>query len=311
MSVSIYNAAQYSLTIRRCTSYAGIDQLRQGAPPGERTPFARVTYGMTDHQAVVALEDAVRYFDLQDPANDRTVFRVHNPKTRILDLCKPSHDAGGTPIRVVVTSDEVLWLDISNAALGSEPVLRYRHRRRNDNTLSISTVFAGGLHHAFLWSRQVSHITVLCYTETLPVQLLCEPYVLQAARPDFQRAGLALLGLPDSNHRGPGRQALVTMLEQSSAGEVFQHELVASSAEPAAVQTAEVTGGRPAMGPSSGYEQPSAVELRKHRVADFRKIYRGQWERVFTAVAFNGSHADRPDWVEQAYSAVNPASQTG
>jgi hypothetical protein len=231
---------------------------------------------MTDRQAIVALEDAVRFFDLQDPANDRTVFRLHDPKTRILGLCKPSYNACGTPIRVVITSDEVVWLDISSVAAGSEPVLRYKHRRDNDTTLSISTVFVGGLHHAFLWSRQVSHFTVLCYTETLPVQLLCEPYVLNAARPMFQRAGLALLDVPASKQRGPGRHTSVTMLEQSSDGEVFQHELVASLAEPAAGHTLETAKERPVMRPGKGYEQPSAVESRKHRVADFRKIYRGQ-----------------------------------
>lgn len=235
---------------------------------------------MTNRQAIVALEDAVRFFDLQDPSNDRTIFRLHNPKTQILDLCKPAHDACDSAIRVIVTTDEIIWIDIGNAALGSEPVLRYRLRRSGDSTLSLSTTFVGGVHHTFLWSRQTSHVTVFCYTETLPVQLLGEPYVLNAARPGFQRTGLALLGSTNSEQRGLGQQLSITMMEQSSDGEVFEHKLVASSAEPAVVDVSQTRVEQSAV----AHEEPGAVEVRKHRVTDFRKIYSSKWtsESCFT-----------------------------
>jgi hypothetical protein len=119
----------------------GLDKLRHGGHSSHALEFARISYGLNEYQAVAALATCVRFFDLQDPSSDRTLLDLNEGKTRILDLAAVPAGAQESPIRVLVTDKEVIWLDIRKAA---NPVLRFKHRREEAMDLRLSAVCDGG-----------------------------------------------------------------------------------------------------------------------------------------------------------------------
>lgn len=112
-----------------------------GHKSNQRSGFARVSYGLTDKQAVVALDDVVRIFDLRSSSADLTIYSISKDRAKITDMAKPTDGAVESISRMISTDNEVLWFDIRKPG---EPVLRYKHRRDGDLTLSLASTTMGG-----------------------------------------------------------------------------------------------------------------------------------------------------------------------
>lgn len=280
-----------TLTGSCCHSRSSVDHLRQGNPHSERSAFARINYGESPHIAIVALEDIVRRFDLHEPRADTTLYRMPEKGGRILDVSKLAHGAAHIPVRAVLTTHEILWLDIRKAG---PPLQRYKHRRDDDSTLVLTeTILAGGVCHMVLWSRTRALASVFAFSACPPIQMLVKPYTTMSPTPDFRRSGLSLYTAQlridaqgNSDTAGDASEEKVIMLELGADGSIFQRQFRIGSRE--MEDDGEEEENVP--GQSRDWDNEVAnlekerpdepltkLEVQKHKVRNLRQVYESKF----------------------------------
>ena len=254
-----------------------LEQMRSGDTSGERSGFARICYGLTEDQVVVALEDAVRIFDLRDPENDQSLFLATHHSGQILDMAKPPASAPELALLVLVTQKQIIWLDLATPGVAA---LRYHHHLKPDLALRISIFTSLGVAYTVLWSLSSSICILLATSCSSPVRMLAEPFEVGLPRPNFQRVGLDVLHIPsEATPRRRSRNERIILSEIGSDGSLYQRELVceALGERGAPVAFGKVWSVALSQLKQRGMSaQINDLEARKHAVADWRKIYAGR-----------------------------------
>lgn len=275
--------------------------LRRGDPSTPRTRFGRVSYGVHAKTAIVALEDVVRLFDLREAENDTTLFQLDDDDDRILDMAKPVSNAPDSTVRVICTTRELIWLDITESG---PPVMRVRHRLDPDPSLSLSSAFFDGgewyaslsrkgcdmltgyafsVHYHTLWSRQPAPVVIYANRDGSPVQLLADPFHIAPPEHLLVRTGLSLLTKPSSS----SKSSQLMLFEASGDGGLYARQLN-SNFKPSRPQSRNTQPQKrrvPTLWDDALTEQsekyhstrePSNAEIKAFALADLRASFRSE-----------------------------------